>query len=102
MHKKRTKAKRKLVGKATMAQLKEQVLVIGASLARAMNNLNLDSSRPTIDNLLHLYDNADETILASLFPPWLPENALVMENPDGWVYEGRFPYGKWVELDEDN
>jgi len=90
----------------------------GAAISRIVRDLDLDISRTALAKLvdyemLRRYDYAtladsekDETIAnnieSSLFPEWLDESVSeVQENPDNWYYKGHFPYGAWVNNEDD-
>lgn len=90
----------------------------GAALSRIIRDLNLDISRTALAKLydyelLRKYDYGDlaesdkdiamaNNIESSLFPDWLDESkSEVQENPDEWYYVGHFPYGKWVNDEND-
>ena len=90
--------KRKLLSKATIAELRER-LEMGVPLATAIDKLNLDVSRPTVKRLVDLarHPEFDE----SLFPPWLNEDGpSVQEQPDDWNYVGYFPLGEWKQCND--
>lgn len=108
----RTKAKRKLVPNEVLneALLRQSY---GVPITRIIADYNLDISRPLFVKLLDCYQLSQTTqlteeernssiIYKSLFPDWLDsDNMQVQEQPEGWAYEGRFPWGKWV-YDENN
>lgn len=90
----------------------------GAALSRIIRDLDLDMSRTALSKLVdyemlrkydygHLAkDTRDQAmgnaIEQSLFPDWLDESKeQVQENPDNWYYVGHFPYGKWVNDEND-
>ena len=87
-------------------------------LARAVRDLKLDITRPSVDTLLQNYqllvaserklvtgqstsDGQKNVLEASLFPDFLDEAVDVQVNPDGWYYEGFFPWGEW-KYDDSN
>lgn len=85
----------------------------GAALSRIVRDLNLDISRTALSKLVDydmlrkydygvLADTDKDAAIAnaieqSLFPEWLDESSKqVQENPTNWYYVGHFPYGAWV------
>ena len=103
-----TSAKRKLLSEKTLAELDEKVK-LGVPLARAMQGI--DACRPVVSKLLDVYqmikqhEHIPETqdVKLSLFPIWLDENNPgIQEQPEGWKYTGRFPYGQWVAPNNEN
>ena len=44
---------------------------------------------------------ADRLGLSSITrPPWLEEEPHLQEAPQGWIFEGVFPHGEWVNRNE--
>lgn len=98
----RTKAKRKLINRKVLSQIYGRD-ILGVPLAKIVKQLDLDITPKAMSTLLYWYKETIEAhpetakvILDSLFPIWLDEESnLVQENPEGWVYIGRFPLGYW-------
>lgn len=96
----RTRAKRKLLSAQSLEWIQDR-LDIGVPLARVLRDGNFNLSRAAAATLVEWYalytSNPTElgAIKASLFPEWLKPSDEVQENPDGWVYIGRFPWGYW-------
>ena len=69
----------------------------GIPLKRAMRQLNIPLTQPTVKKLLTHYSINSDITRASIFPPWLSEDGPpVQEQPQDWVYQGYFPLGVWV------
>lgn len=93
---KTTKAKRKLIPKALVIEIvKRQAL--GVPLSRIIKDLELNISRTSLKSILDIYKSVDpdSSWEASLFPPWLNDEAKVQEQPNNWYYQGYFPWGSW-------
>ena len=69
----------------------------GIPLKRAMRQLNVSLTQPTVVKLLNHYAISSDITQASIFPEWLnPNGPPVQTQPTNWVYEGYFPLGVWV------
>lgn len=93
-----TAAKRMLL-RPDVATVLQSDVKRGVPIQRAMKNLGLECSRPTIAKLLDTMELAEiEAVTASLNPKWLDaEGEPIQSQPDGWRYIGRFPLGKWEQ-----
>lgn len=93
-----TAAKRMLLRPDVAIALKADV-ERGVPIQRAMKNLSLECSRPTIAKLLDTMELSEiEAVTASLNPEWLDaDGEPIQTQPDGWRYIGRFPLGKWEQ-----
>lgn len=103
--------KRKLIRPGTLAAI-SLLCGMGVPLNRAMKEVEIEEliSRPAANKLLSLYkemfkkglDNDTHIIMhRSLFPSWLDLDAsAVQEQPEGWEYIGRFPFGEWSQVTE--
>lgn len=86
-----TKVKRMLLRLDVAAVIKEDV-DRGVPINTVLRKYELNISRPTLVKLIDAYGTT------SASPPWLdPEGAKVQEQPDSWMYQGRFPQGEWVK-----
>lgn len=95
-----TAAKRMLLRPDIAKSLQEDA-ARGVPVQRAMKNVGLECSRPTIVKLLQAVDMYTATkaqaIYDSLHPAWLKNDGdPIQTQPDGWRYTGRFPLGEWV------
>ena len=100
-----TRAKRKLLSQQVLQEVDKRY-AYGVPLASIVRQLDLDLSRRALATLIMWYrlpyvaDLSSETnraINSSLFPEWVDCNHKnVQENPEGWVYIGRFPFGRWA------
>lgn len=85
---------------------------IGVPLARALRDMQLDISRPLAAKMLKVYEGVENDtmelsaaakVVHTLSPSWMnvhKDAPHVQEQPDGWDYEGYFPFGDWVEKSE--
>lgn len=83
---------------------------LGVPVRKLHRDFNIKMSIPAFKALIEYYEESNDieqaisitnTILASLFPPWLKENNKVQSQPKNWKYSGRFPLGVWL-INEDN
>ena len=97
--------KRKLITMETLSSIVQQT-DIGVPLQRAMDNYNIDMSRPAVAKLVEHYKTANKTaermlkrrLYDSLFPDWLIQDG--QEQPDHATYDGYFPLGYWTYNEE--
>ena len=70
---------------------------LGVPVSRIARDLGLIICRPSLANLIKMYEAANEenNFEASLFPVWLNEEDPIQCQPDNWYYEGFFPFGTW-------
>ena len=111
MTRRKTSAKRKLMPQSVLHEILCKANE-GVPIARLLRNYELDLTRTTLASLLQQYALSatslqdQDTILASLFPPWLDEysetSSKVQQNPDGWYYQGYFPWGEWKQENDKN
>jgi hypothetical protein len=103
--------RRKLIRYDKFLELYETT-AIGVPLARALRDMQLDISRPLAAKMLKVYEGVENETMESsaavkvvdtLRPTWMNVHkgaSNVQEQPDGWDYEGYFPFGDWVEKSE--
>lgn len=90
------RSKRKLIPRALFAQIFARK-ALGVPLSRIIKDFNLNICRTSLATLIKLYEVSytDGKFDASLFPPWLEDTDEIQEQPDGWYYQGYFPWGEW-------
>jgi len=79
--------KRKLIAKPELEQIR-LLTELGVPIARAIRRRGLDVSRPHLLKLMEAYLDGRTDII---FPPWLEDAPPVQEEPDTWVFSGRWP-----------
>ncbi len=85
---------------------------VGVPVSTLIQQELLDITPPTLTKLLRfmsileqeeLKENPDiyEMIYNSMFPDWLTSNeeVLIMTQPNGAKYIGKFPLGKWITIE---
>jgi hypothetical protein len=81
-------------------------LELGVPLSAAMRQQSIKMSQPAVAKLVkqfrESFGSEDHHIAMydSLFPSWNKTSyayGAVIEQPEGWYYEGYFPYGEWVQ-----
>lgn len=102
--------KRKLIPLQQLDELYHKQ-AIGVPIARLIRDNDMNISIPHLSKLLHYYGlcmantgmESAVTIYNSLNAPWLDSTILadrVQEEPEGYKYIGRFPYGEWEKVGE--
>ncbi|ANY29529.1 hypothetical protein BOX07_gp18 [Pseudoalteromonas phage PH1] len=91
--------KRKLVTRPVLFNLYKHNSM-GVPLTKLVASGDYDISRPALASLLRALESEQSTtVSASLFPVWLDENGpTVQEQPDNFIYLGKFPHGEWYEV----
>jgi hypothetical protein len=102
-----TRAKRKLLSPNILNWIAVK-LELGVPLAKLCRQLELTMTRRAVATLVEQYnlslsdDKYSRAVHNSLFPAWLDvNNTNAQENPVGWVYVGRFPFGYWAKDADD-
>ena len=103
-----SKYQRKLIPESVLAKMCSD-LALGIPLSKILASLNIQASRPHVNNLLDWYRMNvkekgcwSEDVYNSLFPNWLDKESQVAQiAPADWSYVGSFPFGHW-EQDEAN
>lgn len=86
------KNKRKLICKVTLERI-AKLTSLGVPLLRIIRDEDLNVSAPHVAKLVDYLKTGEYE--ASLFPPWL-KGKVIAEQPEDWKYDGRFPWGKWI------
>ena len=102
---------RKLIPEKAILEIRE-LQEMGVPLARIIKDQKLDISYPHLRKLLELYEDffiscvynpTDIAIVtASMFPSWLRDSPKAQAQSKQDKYEGRFPFGRWISLNENN
>jgi len=97
------KARRKLINLNMLTMLRSKN-DDGVPVARLIRDFELAVSLPHLRKLMEYSRLAleDSNVASSLEPPWLDlASPEVQECPDNYKYKGLFPFGAWLE-NEDN
>lgn len=99
---KKTRAKRKLVKKPTLQEI-TQKYIVGVPVSKLIRQFELDISSPCLIKLIKINLTLDaRSGRANLYPVWLDnseEAPHIQTNPDTWSFEGRFPKGRWIAVE---
>src|SRR6266436_3873093 len=99
-----SKYQRKLIPENILAKICNDS-VLGIPLSKILASLNIQASRPHVNNLLDWYrmNNGGKgcwsiDVQNSLFPQWLDKESQVAQiAPSDWSYVGSFPFGYWEQ-----
>lgn len=91
--------KRKLMPSAVLEDIATKHS-FGIPLTKIVETGRYDISRPALSLLIRTYNHVgNSTVKASLFPDWLDQDGdTVQEQPNNFVYIGKFPDGEWHEV----
>lgn len=88
---------RKLVAYPLLSEI-AYLRKLGVPLAKIIKDKNLDIKTGTLTNLLKWFENKSVVVQESLFPSWLEQDSVkVQDSPKDWYYRGHFPIGKWEQ-----